>query len=434
MLRNSLIALANIAGVEKEKFFALIKEQNKTKKWTISPIKLEVKDGEIIDNADQIKEIVEKIKNWKDEQLSIVNLTVEEVEDYIDTVSTVYTWISGTRKNATSAFDAIKKKFTATEKELKEVIDDLKAKREALKEEQYQKHEKVLREFLDTTLKELKGGEDIELQTTLFDDLISNMRKTQILTDKGSLKKSAKDKILSKISEIVEPIKAEREKQKIIQNELDRLEYDTRELMLFDIDSKEDMEAKKAELQKLYDNAPILYPNAQEEAKKALQSKINLIQKNLEVYEAKKDQRHDEELLNSLNRVIDESSIEDLEKALQECREAYPKAKLTSTKNKITTIAEELKSKIAELRAKEVRKAQPAYEVIIEPAPKQEEQKEKEAKEAQKATWLLDELELIDFNILIEHGVKAETEEEAKEVLTAKFSELVRNAKLIRKD
>ena len=317
------------------------------------------------------------------------------------------------------------------------MVDELKAKRETLKEEQYQKHEKVLREFLGTTLIDLKEQDDIELQSSIFDELISQMRKTQVLTDKGALKKIAKDKILNKIAEIVEPIKAEREKAKIVQGELDRLEYDSRELMSFDIASKDDMEAKKGGLQKLLDDVSILYPNAQEDAKKAIQSKINLIQKNIELFDAKKDQRVDEELLNSIQRDVDENDITVLEKALNECREAYPKAKLAVTKNKITTIAEGLKNRIAKLRAKEMQEAQPSYEVIIEPAPKKVDEPKVEAvepKEVQKDTWLLDQLDLIDFNILVEYGVKAETEQEAKEMIIAEFSELVNNAKLVKKE
>jgi hypothetical protein len=258
------------------------------------------------------------------------------------------------------------------------------------------------------------------------------MRKTQILTDKGSLKKSAKDKILNKINEIVEPIKAEREKQEQIQKELTRLELDTEELTKVDENSLEDMQQKLEALQKLLYDASIRYPVVTDEAKRALNSKVELIKGKIEIFNSKKDQRADEEMLNSLNRKINENSIEDLEKALSECREAYPKAKLAETKNKIMAIAEGLKNKIAELKAKEIAEMQPKepeYEVIIEPAPKEEEPKEDDI-EPKTKKYGLNPLRVFDFEMLVKNGVVAESEEEAKELLIKEFAELVNKSNL----
>lgn len=69
-----LPTLANIAGTDKDSFLALIREQNKAKRWSVSPIKIEFRDGTISHNATQIKGIVEGIKVWAEDELQKASL------------------------------------------------------------------------------------------------------------------------------------------------------------------------------------------------------------------------------------------------------------------------------------------------------------------------------------------------------------------------
>jgi hypothetical protein len=102
-----------------DKFLEIIKQENKAKKWTISPVKIELKNGGIVENSEEIKRLVSIMQNWAENEFETNDVNVLDKD--MDLVRTIYTWFNGSRKQVTNGFDIVKKNFTSLENDIKQI-------------------------------------------------------------------------------------------------------------------------------------------------------------------------------------------------------------------------------------------------------------------------------------------------------------------------
>ena len=261
-----------------EKFWEDIKAQNKAKKWSVTPVKIEFKDGQIVENSEDVKKLVELMKNWAENELKITD--IDTLEKDIEIVRVTYEWFSGSRKQTTKKFDEIKKNFTAIESEIKNIGLAFKERKEELLEGEYQKRALAILTNLKYELENVKKEYGIELNINLFSDFIAQKRKTKVLTEKGALTKKIKDDIKAKVKEILEPILKERGVQRLKEQDLQKLALD-----LQDINTNalfvEELENAKGKLIQLLNTVKMRYPNAEQEADAQLRANIRLVEANI---------------------------------------------------------------------------------------------------------------------------------------------------------
>ena len=261
-----------------EKFWEDIKAQNKAKKWSVTPVKIEFKDGQIVENSEDVARLVELMKSWAENKLKAVD--IDTIEKNTEIVRVVYEWFSGSRKQTTKKFDEIKKNFTAVESEIKNIGLVFKQRKEELLEEEYKKREAAIIAELKTELNFVKEKYGIELNENLFSDFIAAKRKTKVLTEKGALTKKIKDDIKAKVKEILDPILKEREAQRLKEQDLQKLTLD-----LQDINTNalfvEELENAKGKLIQLLNTVKMRYPNAEQEADAQLRANIRLVEANI---------------------------------------------------------------------------------------------------------------------------------------------------------
>jgi len=389
MKTNEVIAsFSQLAKCEDPaKFWEDIKVQNKQKKWSITPVRIEFKDGQIVENSEDIKKLVGLMTNWAENELKVAN--IDTLEKDTEITREIYAWFSGSRKQVTKTFDEIKKNFTAVESEIKKIGISFKDRKEKLLEEEYQKREIVI---IDNLEKELKAVEDeykIKINKNLFSDFISSKRKTKVLTEKGALTKKIKDEIKFKINEILEPILKEREAQKLKEQDLQKLTLD-----LQDINTNalfiEELENAKTKLEQILNTAEIGYPNAVQEAKAQLRANIQLAKANIA-------------------RIKAEEEKEALRKAEEERKKEEEKKE------------EEIKQ-----RAEQLQKMQ---QTEVKEEVKEEISKEEISKEVEKIKW---KIPLEEIEVIASIKFEAESEEEAKEKIIEMFKQQLEFIELIK--
>ena len=261
-----------------EKFWEDIKAQNKAKKWSVTPVKIEFKDGQIVENSEDVAKLVALMEEWAKRELE--NADLDTLKKDLDITRTVYIWFSGSRKQVTGSFDVIKKSFIEVENRIKAIGEALKKREDDLLEEEYKKREAAILAELKTELNFVKEEHGIELNENLFSDFIAQKRKTKVLTEKGQLIKKIKDEIKAKVKEILDPILKEREAQKLKEQDLQKLALD-----LQDINTSalfvEELESAKSKLEQLLNTAEMRYPNAVQEAEAQLRANIRLVEANV---------------------------------------------------------------------------------------------------------------------------------------------------------
>jgi hypothetical protein len=279
---NTREIITNFAGLanykDPEKFWELIKEENKQKKWSLTPVKIEFKDGQIVENSEQVKRLVGMLQNWADNELQTKSINTLEKDTEI--VRTVYEWFSGSRKKITKKFDEIKKNFTGIEADIKNIGLAFKQRKEELLEEEYQNREAAILAELKMELHSVKEEYGIELNTNLFSDFIAAKRKTKVLTDTGKLTKKIKDEIKAKVRKILEPILKEREAQKLKEQDLQKLTLDMQDVNINALFIDE-LENSKIKLQQLLNTAEMRYPNATQEAEAQIKANIKIVEANI---------------------------------------------------------------------------------------------------------------------------------------------------------
>lgn len=331
-----------------EKFWEDIKAQNKTKKWSVTPVKIEFKDGQIVENSEDVAKLVTLMKNWAENELKQTD--IDALEKDTEIVRVVYEWFSGSRKQTTKTFDEIKKNFTAIEANIKNIGLAFKQRKEELLEEEYKRRTLAITTHIKYELSLVEKEYGIKLNVNLFSDFITQKRKTKVLTGKEQLTKKIKDDIKTKVNEILEPILKEREAQKLKEQDLQKLTLD-----LQDINTNglfiEEFESAKEKLQRVLNTAEMRYPNAAEEAKAQLRANISLVGANIA-------------------RLKAEAEKEALKKAEEE-RKKEEKAKEEEIKKRAESIQkakeEELKTeKNDEKGAQTVKNTQNRYKIPLE--------------------------------------------------------------------
>jgi len=265
-------------------FWEAIKTQNKAKKWTITPVKIEFKDGQIVENSGQVKQLVELMQSWANDLITNAK-DVDELEKATEIVREVYVWFSGSRKQLTKPLDEMKKNFTSLENEIKQIGITFKEKKETLLEEEYKQKALALYTRIQRYLEEIKKEHNVTIEVSLFKDFVERKKKTNIFTSKKELTKKIDDEIKAKINEILEPILKEREAQKLKEQDLQKLTLD-----LQDINTNalfvEELEAAKEKLTQLLNTVDMRYPNAVNEAGAQLNANIRLVEANIKRLQA----------------------------------------------------------------------------------------------------------------------------------------------------
>jgi len=397
MRKEIISGFAGLTGTPKEAFFRSIKVQNKAKQWSISPVRIEFKEGNIVENSKEVAKMVDLMKSWAGNELKVEDTSILKEDEEIS--RTIYEWFKGSRIQITKPLDEIKRNFTALEKEIKVITDSFKQRQDELKEEIYKEREQKIREYIEESNELLKQEENLEVDLiSLLDDYIQRKRKFGILTSKGELQKAIKGEIDRKIEEIVKPIREERERAKQKENDIKRLTYDLEDIKT--TGEVEELKEIKRKLSMKLSSVEDIYPCAVQEAKVALNSKLSLIDANIKTaeYEREKEQliKNEDSLIQkakAIKELCKKDDIASLKTSLDELRELRDRAELSETINKIDKIGIEVKETLTALKAKKIRKEEPAKESAL------------------KTFYIpLDELE-----VLSSIPVKAENEQKAKE-------------------
>ena len=360
------------------KFWELIKEQNKQKKWSITPVKIEFKDGQIVENSEDVAKLVALMGEWAKRELEDADL--DTLKKDLDITRTIYVWFSGSRKQVTGSFDAVKKSFIEVENRIKAIGEAFKKKEEELLEEEYKRREAAIKRELTAELNSVVEEHGIELNINLFSDFIAQKRKTKVLTEKGALTKKIKDEIKAKVKEILEPILKEREAQKLKEQDLQKLTLDLQDINVNAL-FIEELEKAKERLKQLLNTAEFRYPNAVQEAEAQLRANIRLVEANIA-------------------RLKAEEEKEALRKAEEERKKEEAKKE------------EEIKQ-----RAEAIQKMQQA------------EVKEETPKEIKKIKW---KIPLEEIKVIAAIEFEAKSEEEAKEKIIEMFKQQLQMIELIK--
>jgi len=404
--RTIISNFASLASVETKKFWALVKEENKSKNWSITPIKIEFRDGKIVENSKDVEKLVSLMDSWIEKEIQEAD--VEKLKADEEIVRTIYEWFSGSRKQLTKPLDDLKKNFTTLERQIKEQIEKIKQKQLELQEEEFKRREKVLREYINYSKHQQDELNEINIDIqSLMSDFIARKRKTQVLTEKGELKKAVKQEIDLKVKEILEPIFKERQKQKAKEQDLKRVALDlegisTNSLFIDELNSS------LSRLKKLRDMSDNLYPNAKDEAMAQIEAKIEIAEANIKRLEEKakqdEEKKADEEILKEAKEITKpalKESIESLEEKLSKLRELRKKAKLAETIHKIDEIGIEIKNDLMRLKA-----------IKLE----QEQEKKTDAKNRQTTEYVPKwKIPLEEIEVIASITIEARDEKEAKE-------------------
>ena len=328
---SKISTLANYK--DPEKFWEDIKTQNKTKKWSVTPVKIEFKDGQIMENSENVAKLVALMEEWAKRELEDADL--DTLKKDLDITRTIYSWFSGSRKQVTGSFDAVKKSFIEVENRIKAIGEALKKREDDLLEEEYKRREAAILAELKTELNFVKEEYGIKLNVNLFSDFVTQKRKTKVLTEKGQLTKKIKDEIKAKVNEILEPILKEREAQKLKEQDLQKLTLD-----LQDINTNalfvEELESAKGRLEQLLNTAEMRYPKAVQEAEAQLRANIRLVEANIARMKAEAEKE-------ALKKAEEERKAqelakeEEIKKRAEQLQKMQQEQKVESAKNAQTT-------------------------------------------------------------------------------------------------
>ena len=273
-----LIALKKVVEVDDLKnFFETLKSQNKAKEWDINPINISFKDGKVVHNAEQIKELVEVI-------LSTSNDTLEDCKDMntIDSLTfhqkLIYNWFIGTRKQLTEPFDKLKKEFTENEKLLKELDTKIKSKKDELLEKVYQKARieifKVLQNLSDEVIKEYA----IEINLSIFEEFVNEKKKlkSMVLNTKENLGATNIKMITEKFNMVANPLIEAKQLQELKNKEQRLLSKELNKVVTSG--ENEDLKASLIDLRIIEDEISTYYSNIDNTAKSQIVNIVRIVE------------------------------------------------------------------------------------------------------------------------------------------------------------
>jgi hypothetical protein len=317
------------------KFWELIVKENKEKKYSLLPIKVEMKDGEITSNAEQVKILVDLVEKWA-YNLSVSD-NLDEINKGIKTLREIYVWINGSRKQVTRKFDEVKKQFTDVENDVKKLGELLKNRIDELKEQEYKKNEELLKQYFTEEIDRIKKEHNIDLDISIFEDFIQNKRKNKITTKKGLLTAEIKRQIDEKVEQVLEPILKEKETQKLKEQDLQKLALDLKDVNIYSL-FLDELEQAKGRLEFLLDVAETAYPNATVEAKMQLKGLLKIAEANI----AKVKAEQEKEILQEQVKKEQEEKNKKEQELKEKARKIQEKMGVVKSKNKFKLPLEEL--------------------------------------------------------------------------------------------
>ncbi len=418
VIKTELKKLAEFANADPAKFWETIKAENKSKKWTLVPAKIEVRGADIIDNSAELAKIADEIekktKGWQNKA------SLEELETAKDNFRTLIDWLKGSRTQVTNPLTNISKKFTPIEKKLEGVRDEIVAEIKRLNQTIFLKREKLLRDYIVEKLNKIKQEQDVELKSSLFDDFIYKRRENEGTTNKAitSLSSKVKKEIDALIQQHIEPILKEREAQRLKEQDISKLTLDMQ-----NIDVSEDPEGAIEALERLKANVEIAYPNAVDYALTQINANIQIAKNAIEAKKAKeeaeKTKAAEDTLIEELNKLGNSEELEELEADRKKLKDMWLAYKGQNTLQAlIEQKGQEVSKKIANIKASLFAKdvAEPKEDTKAKPKTKK---------------FAID---LFDLQVLSEMEFEASDEAEAKVKITEAFKDILEIAKLIEKE
>jgi len=362
---NIIESFALVANINKEEFFSQIKEENKLKKWVITPIKINFKNGNIVENSAEVEKLVLGLEKWAKNETTLDNLDgyLDILKNDEDVARTIEQWFKGSRQQLTKPLDELKKNFTTLEKRVSEVVKVIKNKQLELQEEEFKKRAEILEEFIINEISSVKDEQNITLELHLFDDFIDAKRVTKILTSAGKLSKKVQDDFSKKLNDIVMPILREREQQKLIDNDMQKL--------TLDISGENDI--NKLEL--MLETFSMRYPNLSDREMGLIKTSIELITAQKKLNEKKeieyKKEAENESILARVREFMDvykwSNDISELENARNGLRELRIASNNADTIKKIDDVGKNTKEKINKIKSLEIQQIQQQQTVQEEP-------------------------------------------------------------------
>ena len=402
--------LSALANVDKEELLKKLQQWNKEKAYPATPVQIEISADGVKDNAEEIGKIVSIIKDYT-EDVAKNTLDAEGVANAKATIGAIGTWLIETRKIQTNPLKEIAGHFTPHEAKFKDFSKTLQDAIDRINEKEYEKTEKVIRAYFLEVLTVEQMTETVSMDT--FKEFIEKKRKTQCTTSKGALEKKTKDAIDKAILDVVLPIKEAREleKRKALQSKqfgayLDNTPSDGETAVL---------EASITTLHRFKEQIAETYPDIQEDAMRRINERIATCEANIRANEAEAKRKAQEDVDKDILATVEEIEIGYMEESLdmiqsdtETLRGLYRQAKLTTTQDKIKTVADLLARREAELTPKPEAQA---------PMKKQEPEVESEPTET---VWAISRE---DLDVLLFTKVTATTEDEAKRKFIEAFSD-----------
>jgi len=362
---NIIESFALVANINKEEFFSQIKEENKLKKWVTTPIKINFENGSIVENSAEVEKLVLGLEQWAKNETTLDNLDgyLDILKNDEDVARTIEQWFKGSRQQLTKPLDELKKNFTTLEKRVSEVVKVIKNKQLELQEEEFKKRAEILEEFIISEISSVKDEQNITLELHLFDDFIDAKRVTKILTSAGKLSKKVQDDFSKKLNDIVMPILREREQQKLVDNDMQKL--------TLDISGENDI--NKLEL--MLETFSMRYPNLSEREMGLIKTSIELITAQKKLNKKKeieyKKEAENESILARVREFMDvykwSNDISELENARSGLRELRIASNNADTIKKIDDIGKNTKEKINKIKSLEIQQVQQQQTVQEEP-------------------------------------------------------------------
>lgn len=281
-MKNNLIQdLKILANAEDSKtFIEDLRVQNKQKEWCLNPIKINLDNGMIVHNAEEIKKAVEVLQKTLLETLSATNdlLVVESLNENLKVVSE---WLKGTRLQVTKPFDELKSSFTDNEKILKGLVEDIKIKKDKLLEEVYRKARIKIFIEIQILADELYKIHKITLHFKIFEDFVNVKKKlkSMIPNEKGKIGAGALKQIKENFDLIANPLIDAKQLAEVKEKEHNILTQQISKIIIIGTD--EILNNSIIELNQMMEQTSMYFQNIEESAKSQIKSTISIVTANI---------------------------------------------------------------------------------------------------------------------------------------------------------
>ena len=344
---KALIAISNRIDVSEDKVIEKIKLWNKEKVYPVSLIDIQIVDGKITDNMDDVKKIIDDIDYFVQDQIKNT-LDIEVLKQNKSVVHSIGKFISTPRIAQTKYFKDLVTRCTTEENRFTTFQQDFTSRIKEMSEAQYKKNETAIREYLVSQLAE-QGLTEI-VSVALFTNFIDAKRENAIISKTGKMTKASTDMIDREIWTIYEPIKERKELREKIS-----LQQKGFERYLENIETKgatEKLNASIIALKRFAETIVETYPNIIDQSHRTILNKRELCEANIRANIAEEKsselQKVDNVLLTEVYKIDKTlySTKKELEDAKCRLGEIYILLQIDSHKKDVAEIGKKFSEKI----------------------------------------------------------------------------------------